>query len=139
MALSTKLNKTVLDQAWKLACETRLRAHAPYSKFLVGAALVLEGNELIGGCNVENASYGGTVCAERTALFAAIAQKGKIKPIAMVLVTEPAEVPCGICLQAMVEFMPFDAPIYLSDTKGVQKSFELKELLPHTFSAESLK
>lgn len=139
MALSTKLTKESLDKAWREACAARLRAHAPYSKFLVGAVLVLDDGRMIPGCNVENASYGGTICAERTAIFSAVGQFGKIKVSAMVLVTEPAEVPCGMCLQVMSEFMVPETPVYLSDTKGVQRSLELRELLPHTFSAKSLK
>lgn len=126
-----------LNAAHKLACETRLRAYAPYSRFLVGAALVLE-SDSIGGCNVENSSFGGTICAERNAFIAAVAKHGKIKPKALVLVTEPEAEPCGLCLQVMAEFCEPDFPIYLSTPKKLGPKTLLRELLPRPFGPEKL-
>lgn len=128
-----------LEKAFAIAFEARLRAYAPYSKFLVGAALVLESGEIIPGCNVENASYGGTICAERNAFCAAVAKVGSVKPKALVLVTEPEATPCGLCLQTMAEFCKPNFPIYLSTPKGLGRKVELKELLPQPFGPDKLK
>jgi homotetrameric cytidine deaminase len=132
----TKKEVNVLFQAANTA---RLRAYAPYSEFFVGAALLLEDGTVIPGCNVENASYGGTVCAERTAFFSAIAIKGqKIKPVAMVLVTDPLAVPCGLCLQVMAEFCSPKFPVYLATPKGIKKRLRFKQLMPNTFDRRAL-
>lgn len=128
-----------IERAYQVAKDVRLKAHAPYSKFLVGAALVLENGEIIPGCNVENASYGGTICAERNAFCGAVAQHGKLKPKAMVLVTNPKATPCGLCLQVMAEFCSPEFPLYLSDTSSLGPKVTLKELLPHPFGPDKLK
>jgi homotetrameric cytidine deaminase len=127
-----------LQAAHKAALDTRARAHAPYSRFLVGAALILESGDVVTGCNVENASFGGTICAERNAFCAAVARFGKIKPKALVLITEPEATPCGLCLQVMAEFCEDHFPIYLSTPKGLGKKIEFRELLPHPFRSEKL-
>ena len=127
-----------LDLAYKTAVEARERAHAPYSGFKVGAALSVKGVEKIyPGCNVENASYGGTVCAERTAMFNAVAENGKIPFEFCVVVTDTdfATPPCALCLQVFSEFCSPDFPIYLGTVKeGIQKKMLLKELLPVPFN-----
>lgn len=128
-----------IQQAYELAKDARTRAHAPYSKFFVGAALILENGEIVPGCNVENASYGGTICAERNAFCAAVARAGRIKPKALVLVTEPAATPCGLCLQVMAEFCSPKFPIYLSNPQKLGEKVELKDLLPHPFGPDKLK
>ena len=130
--------KNKFEQAFQVALKARKFAYAPYSKFQVGAALILENDEIISGCNVENASYGGTVCAERSAIFSAISQ-GKRKFQSMVLVTDPLAVPCGLCLQVMAEFFSPKTKIYICDLQGVKKEIEFKDLLPHTFGPDSLK
>lgn len=138
MAASTKskiskLDTKLIEKAFTAAKTARKNAHAPYSKFSVGAALVLEDDQIFSGCNVENASYGATICAERTAIFSAVAAKGKITPKAIVLVTEPSAVPCGMCLQVMAEFMDKEAQIFIADSKKIQKQVCLKDLLPESF------
>lgn len=125
-----------LEKAVQTAVKARSKAHAPYSRFQVGAALKLKGVEdAIPGCNVENASYGGTICAERTAYTQAVARHGKIEPEFLVVVTDEASatVPCAFCLQVIAEFSPDSLPIYLANLKGVQKQYTLKDLLPHPF------
>ena len=135
-----ELSKDTLEKAFRVALESRQKAYAPYSKFLVGAALVLADGSIIGGCNVENASYGATNCAERTAIFSAVAQKGnKIKVDGMVLITNPVAYPCGLCLQVMGEFFSPDTPVYLADERGVREKKRFGDLLPNTFGAEFLK
>jgi homotetrameric cytidine deaminase len=128
-----------LKEAHRIAVEARKNSYSPYSRFRVGAALLLENGKIVGGCNVENSSFGGTICAERTAFSSAIAQFGEIRPQALVLVTEPEAVPCGICLQVMAEFCPPDFPVYLGTPAGPGEAVALKNLLPRPFGPDSLK
>lgn len=108
----------------------RLKAYAPYSQFLVGAALLTESGEIFTGCNVENISYGLTICAERVALGAAVAQGHKtFHMIAIVADTVSPISPCGACRQVMAEFAP-DLRIVLSNLLGDLERFSMAELLP---------
>jgi len=115
-------------------------AHAPYSKFRVGAAILLENGQVFSGCNVENASYGLTNCAERTAIFSAVAALGgeevRIQAVAVVNDREVACSPCGACRQVISEFGP-DADIFYLGPKGIQRS-SMRQLLPDSFSSDSL-
>src|SRR5579864_7063782 len=100
-------------------------AHAPYSKFRVGAAILLENGQVFSGCNVENAYYGLTNCAERTAIFSAVTALGgeevRIQAVAVVNDREVACSPCGACRQVISEFGP-DADIFYLGPKGIQRS-----------------
>ena len=127
----------LVEKAWHVALKARENAHAPYSHFKVGAALKLKGmDEIIPGCNVENASFGATVCAERTAIQCSVANHGKtdFEFIVVVTDTDPATQPCALCLQVMSEFAHPDMPVYLANLKGVQYSITFKELLPNPFN-----
>jgi cytidine deaminase len=109
-------------------------AHAPYSKFRVGAAILLSNGKIFSGCNVENASYGMTNCAERTAIFSAVAQLGPKIEIRAVSVVNDQGVPCspcGACRQVIYEFGP-DATIFFQGTHGPKKA-HITELLPEGF------
>ena len=111
------------------------RAYAPYSKFLVGAAVLTEGGSLYTGCNVENASYGLTNCAERTAIFSAVASEGPGMKLRAIAVTNAAGVacsPCGACRQVIFEFGPQAAVVFQGE-KGVVTT-TAAELLPSGFS-----
>ena len=117
------------------AREVARLAYAPYSRFRVGAALLDADGRVYVGCNVESASYGLTICAERNAIFAAIAA-GAERPFAALAVTcldadEPFT-PCGACRQVMAEHLSGDAPIYV-DRLG---AFRIADLLPHAFSLD---
>jgi cytidine deaminase len=128
--------KADIEKAYQVALAARKNAHAPYSKFHVGAAVKLKGvPEPVPGCNVENASFGATFCAERTALVQAVARYGRPQPEFVIVVTaeEKATVPCALCLQVMAEFCPDGMPVILANTKGIQKEYKLKDLLPHPF------
>ncbi len=116
------------------AIEIRQRAYAPYSKFLVGAALRTANGQTFLGCNVENASYGLTVCAERSAVFAAVAA-GEQQFECLVIATQGGALPCGACRQVLWEFNP-DLPIYIVDVDHPEKIVEsnLRELLPGAFT-----
>lgn len=126
----------VVASAHQVALKARTHSHSPYSKFAVGAAVKIAGQtEAIGGCNVENASYGGTICAERTALVQAQARFGAFKPEFLVVVTADSKPtpPCGLCLQVIAEFASDDMPIYLGNEKEILAKYTLKELLPKAF------
>jgi len=125
-----------IKEAYETARKARENAHAPYSGFTVGVALkLLNSNELVTGCNVENASYGLTLCAERNAFAAAIAKYRILEPEFMVIVSEttPPSPPCGACLQFMAEFCQPGFEIYLANTKGIQERLLLKDLMPRPF------
>ncbi len=109
-------------------------AHAPYSKFRVGAAILLSNGRIFSGCNVENASYGMTNCAERTAIFSAVAELGpkiEIRAVSVVNDQGVACSPCGACRQVIYEFGP-DATIFFQGSKG-PKQAHITELLPEGF------
>src|ERR1700761_8858132 len=112
------------------------KAYAPYSGFRVGAALLFDNGDVATGCNVENISYGLTLCAERAALVRAIAEKGSARRITAFLVTNlngTASPPCGACLQVLSEFETHDAVACFPNGSGfVQKPF--RELIPFAFS-----
>jgi cytidine deaminase len=115
------------------ACEIRRRAHAPYSKFHVGAAILTGSGKIITGCNVENASYGLTICAERSAVTSAIAA-GEKDWLAMAVATPGGHSPCGACRQVIVEFAP-NLPILLVDSDHPDNTVEtdMTTLLPGRF------
>lgn len=124
------------DQLVRLAADARNRAHAPYSKYYVGAALLGKSGEVYSGCNVENASYGLTNCAERTALFSAVAAGEKqFDAIAIVAGGQPVPYPCGACRQVLAEFCGPELPVYVASAEnlGSFQHVTLGALLPHTF------
>ncbi|HEV8534195.1 MAG TPA: cytidine deaminase [Candidatus Limnocylindria bacterium] len=118
----------------RVASLARHRAYAPYSKYKVGAAVRTKRNKIYSGANVENASYGMTVCAERCAVWAAVAA-GDTKDydaIAIVIEDDRLPTPCGACRQVMAEFAP-DLRIVLATTGGLRKTTTLGALLPEPF------
>jgi cytidine deaminase len=128
--LSAGLQAKLLQSARKVM----KNAHAPYSNFRVGAAVLLSNGKIFSGCNVENASYGMTNCAERTAIFSAVAQYGPTIEIRAVSVVNDQGVPCspcGACRQVIYEFGP-DATIFFEGKKG-PKQAHITELLPEGF------
>jgi len=116
------------------AREAAARAYAPYSKFQVGCALVTQAGGLFTGCNVENASYGLTICAERNAIFHAVASEGPQMRIASLAVIALGHEfpPCGACRQVIAEFAVPDAPVCFLQN-GLLVAQTLAELLPSTF------
>lgn len=108
-------------------------AHAPYSEYLVGAALLCADGTVFRGCNVENASYGLTNCAERTAIFSAIAAgQREFTAMAIAASGESTPYPCGACRQVMVEFCQQDFPVHVARSEGYD-TISLGELLPNSF------
>jgi cytidine deaminase len=126
------------DALVKAATAARARAYAPYSRFLVGAALLGADGAIYAGCNVENASYGLTICAERNAFFAAVAA-GQRAFAALVVVTDaaPPATPCGACRQVLRELAP-RLPILTANLAGQRSETTLAELLPDSFGPEAL-
>lgn len=110
-------------------------AYAPYSGFCVGAAILTSEGEVFTGCNVENSSYGATICAERCAIIKAISEGyTSFTKIAIVSSGNNLTFPCGICRQFLAEFMQDDGIVVLCDSKDEIKEFELSSLLPHAFN-----
>jgi len=124
-----------LSPAWRELLEAaslaRSRAYAPYSQFAVGAAVRTAGGTVYTGGNVENASSGLTVCAERVAIWQAVAA-GEREFTALAVITEPGATPCGACRQVMVEFVA-ELPILVADTAGHAWLTDLQTLLPDAF------
>ena len=120
------------------ALAAREHAHAPFSKFRVGAALQDETGHFHTGCNVENATYGLTVCAERVAVFKAISEGArKFLRIAIAADTENLTPPCGACRQILWEFCG-DIEVILSNPRGKSETLRLKDLFPRAFDASFL-
>ena len=130
---SPSISRKVWDSLAKAALAARQRAYAPYSRFKVGAALLTTDGELFCGCNVENASYGLCVCAERGAVCTAVSA-GRRDFLAMAIATasSPPSPPCGMCRQVLAEFCE-DLPLLLVNTAGGRRRTRLAELLPGAF------
>src|SRR5689334_17862670 len=121
------------DELIARASAARTRAYAPYSKFEVGAAILADG-DVFDGANVENASYGLAICAERTALLRAVLEGVReLTAIAIVTTTSPPGAPCGACLQTLTEFSPDPKKVrvILGNLRGERRTYTLADLLPH--------
>lgn len=121
------------------ALKAREKAYVPYSNFKVGAAVLTEDGSIYEGCNIENASYGATNCAERTAIFKAVSEgHSKIKAVAVVGDTSTNTYPCGICRQVIAEFAESDIPVILAKNEEEYLVKTLEELLPGAFTKKDL-
>jgi cytidine deaminase len=118
------------------ATAARELAYAPYSNFKVGAALLGKSGQVYRGCNIENAAYGPSICAERTAIFKAVSE-GEREFEAMAIVTENGVFPCGSCRQVMLEFAP-DMTVIIADTRGNTRLATVRSLLPDGFTPDQL-
>ncbi len=131
---------TSVDPLVEAARKVRLNAYAPYSGYLVGAAIEDERGDIHVGANVENVSFGATICAERSAVTGMIAAGGK-RATRLALVTKDGGTPCGMCLQVLAEFCgePAQLKIVVADENDVRKEFTLADLLPHGFDSSQVK
>jgi len=121
-----------------IATQSRQNAHAAYSNFRVGAALRATSGRIFGGCNVENATYGLTVCAERVAIFKAISEGERgFDAIAVVTDTDSLTPPCGACRQLLWEFCG-NVPVILANLKGKVEVIPMRDLFPKPFDASNL-
>jgi cytidine deaminase len=118
------------------ALEARTRAYAPYSHYQVGAALLSADGSITLGCNIENAAYPATICAERVALTSAVAQ-GKREFVAIAVATANGGSPCGTCRQVMAE-LGLDMTVYIGDLDGNYRTTSVRELLPDSFGPQRL-
>jgi cytidine deaminase len=120
------------------AKQARENAHAPYSNFRVGAALRANSGRVFGGCNVENATYGLTICAERVAIFKAISEGERgFDAIAVSTDTDTLTPPCGACRQLIWEFCG-DVPVILSNLKDKTETIQMRDLFPKPFDSSNL-
>ncbi len=136
--IDASLKKLLVEKAK----ESALNAYSPYSGFRVGAALLCADGSIYTGCNIENASYSATVCAERTALFDAVKDgKRDFTAVAVaggrIVIGEEMCPPCGVCRQVLSEFLKPDALVLLADKTGY-KEYSFSELLPFGFSSSNL-
>ena len=139
------MNENEISEMIELAMQARTKAYAPYSNFQVGACVKMENGSYYTGCNIENASYGATNCAERTAVFKAVSEgKTEFRAIAIVGGPKGKEpenfcAPCGVCRQVMAEFCdPETFRIILMNGAGEIREYLLKELLPLGFTGKAL-
>ena len=127
-----------MDHLTEAALAARRNAHAPFSKFLVGAAIEDSGGQIHTGCNIENATYGLTICAERVAVFKAISEGARqFKRVVVAADTETLTPPCGACRQILWEFCG-DVELTLVNLRGKSETFHLKDLFPRPFDASFL-
>lgn len=132
------LDAEALDKLVIAASDARQCAYAPYSDFTVGAAVMSAGGRIFTGCNIENVSFGATVCAERVAMFSAVA--AGCRELVAIAVAGPGEspiTPCGICRQVMIELAP-DAVVVMVGEGGARETSTVAELLPRAFAPEGL-
>ncbi|MBP5427438.1 MAG: cytidine deaminase [Clostridiales bacterium] len=123
----------------QLAVKAKENSYSPYSKFRVGAALLCENGKVYSGSNVENASIGATVCAERVAILKAISSgERNFKKIAISVDSKNWGYPCGICLQVMTEFCGDDFKIVVANRQNEHKELKLKDVLPNAFRKKEL-
>ena len=127
------------QELFRAAERARDRAHAPYSEFKVGAAALFEDGSISPGCNVENSSYGLTLCAERTAIGSAVVA-GRKRLLAMAIVADTPRPcpPCGMCRQVMAEFAGRDAPVHCRNLAGAEARYTVGQLLPDAFGKDFL-
>lgn len=118
----------------KIANKAKENSYSPYSGFKVGACVLTEKGRIFTGCNIENISFGATICAERTAIFKAISEGEKnFKKIAVMSSGENFAYPCGICIQVLYEFMP-DGELIVSNRDGKIEKYKIKDLMPYQFN-----
>ncbi len=122
----------VIEQLRQMAIQASHKAYSPYSKALVGSALITTDGQLYSGCNVENSSFGATVCAERVAIFKAVSEK-EMRVAKIYVYTSAGWPPCGICRQVLSEFADPELEVIIGDKSGTIKTMSFKDLMPLAF------
>ncbi len=125
--------KEILFEKARVAREN---SYSPYSKFAVGSAIKFKGNDQIySGCNIENGSFGGTICAERVAIYKGISELKKqcIEAIMIVTSGKDGDYPCGLCLQTLSEFSDDETMVYLANPSEIKREFKFNDMMPYRF------
>jgi cytidine deaminase len=123
-----------VEKSWQAACQTLSNSYSPYSEFQVAAGLLSADGRVFTGCNVENASYGATICAERVAFFKAVSEGVRnFSALVVVTPTEKMTPPCALCLQVLAEFCPPEFPVYLANCTEIREKYEFVQLLTRPF------
>ena len=135
--MGPEMTEQEIEELVAAATSARATAYVPYSGYAVGAALRTADGHIFTGCNVENASYGLGVCAERNAVFQAVA-RGEREIQAVAVVTENGVTPCGACRQVLAEFGP-EMTVIVADVAGKRRIYALSELLPDAFGPQDLR
>jgi cytidine deaminase len=135
-SVTTNIDDVTREELLRHAKAAREYSYSPYSHYKVGAALLTADGKIFGGCNIENAGYTASVCAERVAIFKAVAE-GMRNFVAIAVVTENGGAPCGICRQVMREFA-LELIVIIGDTSGAFRVVSLSDLLPDSFGPENL-
>lgn len=140
MCYTVDMKNELQTAAFEAAKNMREHAYTPYSGFKVGAALADSSGTIFAGCNVENASYGATICAERHAVLRAIgdAYDAEFQLLVIVSDASPPAPPCALCLQVLAEFCTPELRVLLADLEGIRAEYTLSQLLPHPFNRKSL-
>ena len=124
----------IVDKLLHLARQAKKNSYSPYSKFAVGSALITSTGKVYSGCNVENSSYGLTICAERNAIFKMVADgEREINLIVVIGDTDEFLPPCGACRQVLVEFAKTESRVYMFNNRGECRETSVGEILPSTF------
>ena len=133
------MNENEISEMIELAMQARTKAYEPYSNFQVGACVKMENGSYYTGCNIENASYGATNCAERTAVFKAVYEgERQFSAIAVASDSENFTAPCGVCRQVLAEFCDAEMPVICINREGKYRILSLGELLPFAFSKKDM-
>lgn len=133
--------KSVKETLFETAKKYLTHSHSPYSKVQVASAIELMNGEIFGGCNIENASFGGTVCGERVAIWKALSERPGQKIKSVMVVTDQARPwsPCGLCRQVIAEFATPETEVYVANLSGIQLEKKFTELFPDGFGPSDLK
>jgi len=118
------------------AQSARENSYSPYSKFAVGSAIKFKNiDEIYSGCNIENGSFGATICAERVAIYKGISEikKQSIEAILIITSGDEGDYPCGLCLQTLSEFSNNDTTVYLANPKEIKREFKFNDMMPYRF------
>lgn len=140
MPSNIEISAVGVQELYRLAAAAKKNAYAPYSGCCVGAAIRLADGATFTGCNVENASYGGTICAERSAIVKAVSEAGRIAVTELMVVSD-AETPwppCGLCRQLIAEFGPH-CVVFAANTNGAVQQYAFEDLYPHPFGPEQMR
>jgi cytidine deaminase len=134
----SQVKDTALKSMIENAYAVQKKAYAPYSGFLIGSTIIDSAGMMFTGCNVENSSYGGTVCAERVAVWKGVSENMKLPIKAVVVVSSEKEKwpPCGLCRQVLAEFCAPSTSVYFGNSRKEFKTMSFKELLPEAFSTK---